>query len=189
MMASTQQPEWLRKNEDLSALSASLVRNDTGDLTVSSASSSSTDQKQQTNSIFSRKTVFVQYALRIATMMICILMAATALIGLSCIHGVESTGRIFVAIYMFLFAGLLFVFEGVQMRNIEYLDHIYRRNFGFMYNSLAKSFFIIFIGFLSFGLGEPSTLSFCNGLIFAGFGAGELALFLKFPELFEQESS
>ena len=186
MMASTQQPEWLRKNEDLSA---SLVRNDTGDLTVSSASSSIIEQKQQSNSIFSRKTVFVQYALRIATMMICILMAATALIGLSCIHGVESTGRIFVAIYMFLFAGLLFVFEGVQMRNIEYLDHIYRRNFGFMYNSLAKSFFIIFIGFLSFGLGEPSTLSFCNGLIFAGFGAGELALFLKFPELFEQEPS
>ena len=146
MMSSIQQPEWLRKNEDLSA---SLVRNDTGDLTAMTSSSASTvEQKQQPTSIFSKKTVFIQYALRIATMMICILMAATALIGLSCVHGVESTGRIFVAVYMFLFAGLLFIFEGVQMRNIEYLDHIYRRNFGFMYNSLAKSFFIIFIGFL-----------------------------------------
>ena len=41
------------------------------------------------------------------------------------------------------------------------------------------------VGFLSFGLGEPENLSFCTGLVFAGFGAAELALFLKYPEFFE----
>ena len=95
------------------------------------------------------------------------------------------TGRIFVAVYMLLFACLLFVFESVQIKQIEYLDLLLRRNVGFMYNSMGKAFFIIFVGFLSFGLGEPATLSFCTGLVFAGLGAGELALFLKFPEFFE----
>ena len=44
---------------------------------------------------------------------------------------------------MFFFAALLFVFEGVQIKNIETVDHIFRRNFGFLYNVMGKSFFII----------------------------------------------
>ena len=44
---------------------------------------------------------------------------------------------------MFFFAALLFVFEGVQIKNIEALDHVFRRNFGFLYNVMGKSFFII----------------------------------------------
>ena len=133
------------------------------------------------------------------------------------VTGVNATGKIFVAVYMFFFAALLFVFEGVQIKNIEALDHVFRRNFGFLYNVMGKSFFIILyvtpwlffdgadflliykvpfspssyfphrfsVGFLSFGLGEPENLSFCTGLVFAGFGAAELALFLKYPEFFE----
>jgi hypothetical protein len=98
---------------------------------------------------------------------------------------VDDSGKIFVAVYMFFFAALLFAFETVQIRSIEALDHVFRRNFGFLYNVMGKSLFIIFIAFLSFGLGEPLTLSFITGLLFAAFGVAELALYLKFPELFE----
>ena len=34
-----------------------------------------------------------------------------------------------------------------------------RRNFGFLYGTMGKSLYIIFIAFLSFGLGDP-TVSF-----------------------------
>ena len=101
------------------------------------------------------------------------------------ITGVDKSGKIFVAVYMFFFASLLFVFEGIQIRSIEALDHVFKRNFGFLYNVMGKSLYIIFIAFLSFGLGEPLTLSFITGLLLASFGVGELALYLKFPEYFD----
>ena len=86
---------------------------------------------------------------------------------------------------MFFFASLLFVFEGIQIRSVEVLEHLFKRNFGFLYNSLGKSLYIIFIAFLSFGLGEPLTLSFITGLLLSSFGVAELALYLKFPEFFD----
>lgn len=101
------------------------------------------------------------------------------------ITGLDQSGKIFVAVYMFFFASLLFVFEGVQVRSVEALDHIFKRNFGFMYNVMGKALYIIFIAFLSFGLGEPATLSFITGLLLALFGVAELSLYLKFPEIFD----
>lgn len=101
------------------------------------------------------------------------------------ITGVDESGKIFVAVYMFFFASLLFVFEGVQVRSVEALDHVFKRNFGFLYNVMGKALYIIFIAFLSFGLGEPATLSFVTGLLLALFGVAELSLYLKFPEIFD----
>ena len=101
------------------------------------------------------------------------------------ITGVDKSGKIFVAVYMFFFASLLFVFEGAQIRHVEAVDNVLKRNFGFMFNVMGKALYMIFIAFLSFGLGEPATLSFITGLLLAGFGVGELTLYLKFPEMFE----
>ena len=42
--------------------------------------------------------IIVQWALRIATMMICVLMACTALVGLSSVNGIEATGTILTCI-------------------------------------------------------------------------------------------
>lgn len=44
---------------------------------------------------------------------------------------------------MFFFASLLFVFEGMEFRPVEWLDRFYRRNFGFLYGALGKAFFIV----------------------------------------------
>lgn len=41
------------------------------------------------------------------------------------------------------------------------------------------------IAFLSFGLGEPEVLSLCTGVSWALYGAGIIALYLKYPELFD----
>ena len=59
------------------------------------------------------------------------------------ISSVGSSERIFVACYMLFFSALLFFFELNQMRPVEYIDHMYRRNFGFLYGALTKSLFII----------------------------------------------
>lgn len=61
------------------------------------------------------------------------------------ITGVDKSGKVFVATYMLFFATLLFVFEGQQIPQltIEWIDHMLRRNVGFLYNVLGKAFFII----------------------------------------------
>lgn len=118
---------------------------------------------------------------------LCVLMFITACIGIQSINGVNTVGKIFVAVYMLFFALLLFVFEAIQIRKVEWLDHMYQRNFGFLYNVLGKAFFVIFIAFLSFGLGDPQGLTLGTGLSLACFGASKVAMFLKYPEYFEQE--
>jgi hypothetical protein len=59
------------------------------------------------------------------------------------INGVETSGKIFVATYMLFFSTLLFMFEMMDIRPIEWFDHMLRRNFGFLYGTLGKSLFII----------------------------------------------
>jgi len=136
-----------------------------------------------------QKAKMLYWGLKIGSMSLSVLMAATACIGLGSISGVDKSGKFFVGSYMFFFAVLLFTFEAISLIPEspirQQIDHLFKRNFGFMYNCMGKSFFIIFIAFLSFGLGDPVTLTLLTGISLAAFGAGELALYLKYPELFD----
>ena len=59
------------------------------------------------------------------------------------IDGIESSGKIFIAVYMLFFSSLLFAFEFIRIRPIDWIDHMLLRNFGFLYGALGKSLFII----------------------------------------------
>eukprot|EP00428_Durinskia_dybowskii_P061360 CAMPEP_0170369832 /NCGR_PEP_ID=MMETSP0117_2-20130122/8193_1 /TAXON_ID=400756 /ORGANISM="Durinskia baltica, Strain CSIRO CS-38" /LENGTH=175 /DNA_ID=CAMNT_0010624577 /DNA_START=71 /DNA_END=598 /DNA_ORIENTATION=+ len=133
-----------------------------------------------------KKSRVIYWILKIITMCLCVLIIITAIIGIQCINGVESSGKIFVATYMFFFSLLLFLFELSEIRPIEWLDHLLRRNFGFLYGTMGKSLYIIFIAFLSFGLGDPEYLTMSAGISTALFGALEFTLYLKYPELFDE---
>lgn len=52
---------------------------------------------------------------------------------------------------------------------------------------MGRSLFLIFIAFLSFGLGDPVSLTYATGTLWALFGIFNLALYLKYPELFDKE--
>eukprot|EP01036_Dinobryon_divergens_P025443 gene25443-33993_t len=177
-------PEWLRVSE-----------NDEEVITMSSGTS--TSNKNFGSSNFGSKLAIITnspisitfWTLKVFTILLCILMFATSIIGVQYINGVETSGKIFVATYMFFFSLLLFSFEVVQIWPVEWIDHIYRRNFGFLYGALGKSFFIIFIAFLSFGLDEPQSLTIMTGVIWACFGGIQVALYLKYPEWFDTDES
>eukprot|EP01031_Cornospumella_fuschlensis_P036725 gene36725-44548_t len=161
-------PAWLREDdlEDVVPLNT-LPPSSSG----AAAPSNSPDGQKQL--------LTVHYALKGVTMLLCILMAATAIIG------VDAVSKIFVIVYMLFFSVLLLVFEAIELRRIDWIDHLFRRNFGFMYKAMGKAFFIIFIAFLSFGLGEPQGLTYATGSAWALFGFLEVGLYLKYPELFE----
>lgn len=65
-----------------------------------------------------------------------------------------------------------------------------------LFLSFCKPFFLVrsymhnfpfSVAFLSFGLGDPQTLSMITGVSLAGFGSLQVALYLKYPEFFESE--
>jgi hypothetical protein len=85
----------------------------------------------------------IHLILRITSMGLCLLMAFTAVLGLGMISSIEASGRIFVGTYMLFFSAMLFFFELNQLRPIEFVEHLYRRNFGFLYGQLTKSLFVI----------------------------------------------
>jgi hypothetical protein len=97
-------------------------------------------------------------------------------------------GKIFVAVYMLFFSTLLLIFEVAELRHVEWVEHMFRRNCGFLFGALGKAFFIIFIAFLSFGLGDPLPLTYSTGSAWTVFGCLKLGLYLKYPEWFERAS-
>jgi hypothetical protein len=113
-------------------------------------------------------------------------MAITAIIGLTMISGVEdAVGKFFVGFYMLFFSSLLFTFELNSIKQVEAVDHLFRRNFGFLFSAFGRALFIVFIAFLSFGLGDPAGLTTATGSTFAIVGVVQLAVYLKYPEFFE----
>jgi hypothetical protein len=89
------------------------------------------------------KSPCMYWSLKVVTMGLCAMMCATALIGLSMLHGIENIGKIFVAVYMIFFAVLLFMFELVQVQPWPAVDHLFQRNFGFLYSAKGKALYII----------------------------------------------
>jgi hypothetical protein len=135
---------------------------------------------------FEKNKNLIHWALKGTTIFLCALMIVTAVLGLREISGgASSSGKVFVATYMIFFASLLLIYEVVDIKKIEWIDHMIKRNFGFLYSTPGKSLFIIFIAFLSFGLENPYTLTLSTGLCWAVFGGLQLGLYLKYPELFE----
>ena len=136
-------------------------------------------------SVFTCRKKGLFWLLKVLTLALSLLMVLTALIGLTEVGGIEESGRIFVAVYMIFFSVLLMMFEISQIRPCENVDFMFKRNFGFLYGTKGKALFIIFVAFLSFGLTEPATLCFATGSLFALLGAFQIAMYLKFPDLFD----
>ena len=108
----------------------------------------------------------VQSALSCFNMGLSVLMCASGVLGVSKSNGFSAD--IFVALYMILFGVLLFTYELMWWKTVDSVTRVLRKNFGFLFGIKGKSFFIIFIAFLNFGLnsaGEPAkTLGMATGI-------------------------
>ena len=61
----------------------------------------------------------------------------------------------FLAIYMGLFAVLLFIFE----TRFACTEDLIRRNFGFMFTYMGRTIFLIFLSAVCFGMLDPTQTS------------------------------
>ncbi|EWM25099.1 Golgi apparatus membrane protein TVP15 [Nannochloropsis gaditana] len=76
-------------------------------------------------------------------------MGLACLMAFSAVNGILKIAQLqldtfFVALYMFIFAAILFFFELCQFKYVAFIDNVFRRNFGFMYGSRGKALYIIF---------------------------------------------
>jgi len=166
----TPPPAWLAQNNGFQPIQQD-------DLESTTTSTPMTDSQ--------RGVMLVHWVIKLVSIFFCGLMMATAIIGIEYITDIDSTEKLFVAIYLIFFALLLFLQELSEIKKMERLEFFFRRNFGFMYNILGKALFIVFIAFLCFGLGDPVALTYSTGFGLAIFGALQVGLYLKYPEYFE----
>lgn len=90
-----------------------------------------------------RKKEAVYWCMKGLTITLCFLMSLTAVMGVMSVNGINDAERIMVGISMILLSSLLAVFEIIQVKTWDSIDRVYRRNFGFLYGTKGKAFYII----------------------------------------------
>lgn len=112
-----------------------------------------------------------------------VFMAATGAIGMANADGIDDTGVIFVGIYMILFAAIEFIFELSQLCPNSALDTAMKKNFGFLYGTIGKGCFLLFMGILAFGLspngGQARQMALACGVLVSAWGVLLILLYLK----------
>jgi hypothetical protein len=99
----------------------------------------------------------------------------------------EEISEAFLAVYMVIFAVLLFIYELVWWQPIASLNKTFRRNFGFMYGLKGKGFYLIFIAFLCLGMWQDDAtavngLDWATGLAWLAVGSGHVAMSCCWPD-------
>ena len=88
-----------------------------------------------------------------------------------------------------LFAVMLFVFEAMSFlpKPIAYVDAVYRANFGFMYKPATKAVFLVFVGFLQFGLdsSHSNALGLSCGILTISSGILMAVVYCKDTSIFD----
>lgn len=88
-----------------------------------------------------------------------------------------------IALYMVIFAVLLFLYELIWWTTIQSINRLLRKNFGFMYGVRGKGFYLIFVACLVIGinrgvLNNNEWLRYVTGI--AWLAAGILHIFLYY---------
>merc|ERR1712037_693621 len=83
--------------------------------------------------------------------------------------------EIFIALYMLVFSVLLFCYELMWWINIDSINNILRKNFGFFYSLTGKAMYLIFVAFLCLGLdnkltGNQKWLKWTTGILWLATG-------------------
>lgn len=131
----------------------------------------------------------VQILLSLMNITVCALMTYLGVEGIISMNfGVnfDQFSWFFVTIYMFVFAGILLMYEIVWWTKLKSVNRSLRKNFGFMYGIRGKGLFLIFVAFLTVGFrGHPTLelLMYATGGSWLAVGILHIFLFYFKPNL------
>jgi hypothetical protein len=96
--------------------------------------------KQQKRTSFQK---CIWFLCAILTILASLSIAYISILNMIHVESIDDTGTIFLSFYMCLLTLILFLFEIIQIKPCTKIDHIYQRNFGFLYNLAGKGSYII----------------------------------------------
>mmetsp|Transcript_12643 Transcript_12643/g.26248 ORF Transcript_12643/g.26248 Transcript_12643/m.26248 type:complete len:194 (-) Transcript_12643:184-765(-) len=145
----------------------------------------STNVGASPNRIGGGKAPCIQRLLSLLNILLCAGMMALGVLGL--LNFTKSVGlsEMFIAVYMILFAALLFAYEMMWWITIDAVNKSLRKNFGFLYGVKGKALYMIFIAFLAIGLKHKviKWLQWTVGIAYLFSGVLHLFLWFAKPEL------
>jgi hypothetical protein len=176
-MADEDQPAWLRGG---SASASAPAASSSGSNKAVGSGAAASDANPPFKNI-------VKMICLIMNLGLMIFMAATGALGIGGANNVNDTGVVFVGIYLIVFAAILTFFEISQLCPGGRLDEFVKRNFGFLYGTIGKGLFLIFVGILCFGLTSPRSLAIACGILVAAWGVSSILIAMKWPEYFDKK--
>lgn len=72
-----------------------------------------------------------------------LLMAFTGAKAVLDVKETSDAGALFIGLYMFLFAVILFIYEVTCVKSIPFIDSFYAKNFGFLYGPIGKGLYLL----------------------------------------------
>lgn len=122
------EPEWLSNSEKTSSVTEA-----TPTATVDTASDGpEVPHKALVQGVFS----FLLFATAIV-------MAFTGAKAIIDVNDGDDIGSLFIGLYMFLFAVILFMYEVTCVKSIPIVDTFYAKNFGFLYGPVGKGLYLL----------------------------------------------
>lgn len=128
-MSKPHQPVWLT-DDDIEEIPFQNQNSNSSSNSTQAGKTSHEPNERETNIRNWSKNKMIYWLFRVVAIFLSMLMAITSLIGLSMVTGVDKSGRIFVAVYMLFFAFLLLLFEVNEIKPMEKIDFMFRKNFG-----------------------------------------------------------
>lgn len=141
--------------------------------------------------IKAEKSHLTQIFLSILNIVVCGLMIFLGVMGILAMTfgaSLDGLSEFFVTVYMFVFSGLLLVYELMWWKSIGPINKLWRTNFGFLYGMRGKAGYLIFVAFLCLGLDSMEDLQilmYATGSVWLL--SGVLHIFVSFwrPHLVE----
>lgn len=127
-------------------------------------------------------------ALSVLDMGLAVMMSALGVLAILQVVGTKITdpSQVFLAAYMIMFAFLLFLYELMWWMAIPFVNKVLRKNFGFLYGLKGKGFYLIFVAFLTLGLGDDTgvskALTWSTGISFLVIGVFHFFVVCMFPD-------
>ena len=121
------EPEWLSASEKTSTQE--------GTPTTAAANSSASEDVPFK--------ALVQGAFSFMLLGTAILMAFTGFKAIVDVDDADDAGSLFIGLYMFLFAVILFVYEVICIKSVDVLENFYAKNFGFLNGPVGKGLYLL----------------------------------------------
>jgi len=134
--------------------------------------------------------LMMSYFTLITHTIICLLLSTASALGIQSSYA-TSANTVVVGLYILLFSLILLVYEIVQVgtkcctNRLDWIDLLWKKNFGFLYGPLGRGAYVMFVGALMFGI--SGSLATGAAIFCIIWGIALILISYQFKNLFEEK--